>query len=72
MRLPDYHRLDLSATLNFKLGGRIPCTFGASIFNTYNRTNVWYKQFDIVENSIIETNVNYLGITPNINFSIKF
>lgn len=72
MRLPNYHRLDLSATLNFKLGGRIPCTFGASIFNTYNRTNVWYKQFDIVENSIIETNVNYLGITPNINFSIKF
>lgn len=72
MRLPDYHRLDLSATLNFKLGGWIPCTLGASIFNTYNRTNVWYKQFDIVENSIIETNVNYLGITPNINFTVKF
>lgn len=71
-RLPDYHRLDLAATYNFKLGGRIPCTFGMSVFNVYNRTNVWYKQFDIVENTIVETNVNYLGITPNLNFTVKF
>lgn len=71
-RLPDYHRLDLSATLNFKLGQRIPCTLGFSIFNVYNRSNVWYKQFDIISNTIVETNVNYLGITPNINFTVKF
>jgi len=71
-RLPDYHRLDLSATLNMKLGGRIPATLGFSVFNAYNRSNVWYKQFEIVDNTIVETNVNYLGITPNINFTIKF
>jgi len=71
-RLPDYHRLDLSATLNFKLGKRIPATLGFSVFNVYNRSNVWYKQFEIIENTIVETNVNYLGITPNVNFTIKF
>lgn len=71
-RLPDYHRLDLSATLNMKLGGRIPATIGFSVFNAYNRSNVWYKQFEIVDNTIVETNINYLGITPNINFTIKF
>lgn len=71
-RLPDYHRLDLSATLNMKLGGRIPATLGFSVFNVYNRSNVWYKQFEIVDNTVVETNINYLGITPNINFTIKF
>jgi len=71
MRLPDYHRLDLSATYNFKIGGYAPSTIGISIFNVYNRANEWYKEYEIIENQIIETPVYFLGFTPNINFTIK-
>lgn len=71
MRLPDYHRLDLSATYNFKISGYAPASIGMSIFNVYNRPNVWYNEYEIVENQIIETPVYFLGFTPNINFTIK-
>ncbi|WP_243348477.1 TonB-dependent receptor [Parabacteroides sp. FAFU027] len=71
-RLPDYHRMDVAATYNFKLSQKYPCTVNFSIFNLYNRTNIWYKEFQIVNSEVVETNVNYLGILPNVNFSIKF
>lgn len=70
-RLPDYHRLDFSATLNFKLGENSPASLGFSLFNVYNRANVWYKEYEIIENEVIETPVYYLGLTPNITFSVK-
>jgi hypothetical protein len=44
---------------------------GLSIFNVYNHLNTWYKQFTIADGEIIETNINYLGITPNITLSLK-
>lgn len=71
MRLPSYHRLDLSATYSFKIGGYAPATVGISVFNVYNRANEWYKEYEIIENQIIETPVYFLGFTPNINFTIK-
>ncbi len=70
-RLPPYHRLDVSATYNFKLGDAKTST-GLSIFNLYNRENIWYKEFEVVDEEIIETNVNYIGITPSVFFNIKF
>ncbi len=77
LRLPDYHRADISA--NYKLlkgskGDKKRREFGYigfSIFNLYNRTNVWYKTYSIEEGSVIETNVNYSGLTPNITLSLK-
>ncbi len=70
-RLPDYHRLDLSANYNFKIGGKAPATIGFSVFNAYNRSNVWYNEYQVLDNELIETPVYYLSITPNINLSIK-
>lgn len=70
-RLPAYHRLDISATYNFKFFDICPSSFGISIFNLYNRSNVWYMQYEIVENEIVETPVYLLGITPNISLSFK-
>lgn len=70
-RLPNYHRLDLSATLNFKVGESSPASLGFSLFNTYNRANVWYMEYEIVDKEVIETPVYFLGITPNITFSVK-
>lgn len=69
-RLPDYHRLDVAATYNFKLGNA-PSTISVSCFNVYGRKNVWYKQFSIVDNNLVETDVTNLGITPNLTLSIK-
>ncbi|MEG2945370.1 MAG: TonB-dependent receptor [Bacteroidales bacterium] len=71
-RLAPYHRLDLAATYNFKITKRFPCSVNVSVFNLYNQKNVWYKEFQAVDTEIVETDINYLGITPNINFSIKF
>jgi hypothetical protein len=70
-RLPDYHRLDVSATFNFDFGGKLDGSLGASLFNVYNRQNVWYKKFEIVDNYLFETDVTLLSITPNVTFTIK-
>jgi ferric enterobactin receptor len=71
-RLPDYHRLDISAQYNFVLGNMGTATIGLSVFNVYNRKNVWYKQFSVIEGQLVETNVELLGITPNLFLSFKF
>ena len=70
-RLPDYHRLDIAATLDFKFGNHGLGSLGFSIFNLYNHTNTWYKTFELVESELIETDVNLLGLTPNITLSFK-
>ncbi len=77
LRLPDYHRCDIS--VNYKLlrgekgdkKRREIGYIGFSVFNLYNRTNTWYKQYSIEEGEVIETDVNYLGITPNLTLSLK-
>ncbi|MGL4630930.1 MAG: TonB-dependent receptor [Leadbetterella sp.] len=70
-RLPDYHRLDLSATYNFNHNFNV----GFSVFNVYNRTNVWYKRYEVINDNDVSylntTNVNYLGFTPNVILSWK-
>ncbi|MBT4409678.1 MAG: TonB-dependent receptor [Bacteroidetes bacterium] len=70
-RLPDYHRLDVSAQYKFTMGDLGVGTLGLSLFNMYNRKNIWYKQFEIIEGELIETNIELLGFTPNISFSIN-
>ncbi len=77
LRLPNYHRADVSANYKLLAGSkgdkkrREIGYIGFSIFNVYNRTNVWYKTYTIESGSIIQTNVNYTGITPNITLSFK-
>lgn len=70
-RLPAYHRMDIAA--NYKLfgkkNGKEFGSIGLSIFNVYNRINTWYKQYTIVNNQILQNNVNYLGLIPNLTFS---
>ncbi len=70
-RLPDYQRMDISASYNFFLG-KAKSQLGLSIFNLYNHTNIWYKNFEIIENDMVVTDVKTLGITPNIFFNVKF
>jgi ferric enterobactin receptor len=78
LRLPDYHRFDISANYKLLLGTngdtrrREIGYISFSLFNVYNRKNIWYKQYAIESGQVIETNITYLGITPNITLSLKF
>jgi ferric enterobactin receptor len=77
LRMPDYHRLDLSASYKLLMGRpddkkrRELGTLSISLFNVYGHRNIWYKQFAIVDSKIIETNIYYLGLTPNITLSFR-
>ncbi|MCG8327198.1 MAG: TonB-dependent receptor [Chitinophagales bacterium] len=67
-RLPDYHRLDLSCTYDFRLGSS-KANLGLSIYNLYGRNNVWYKEYEVVEGELLETDVSLLGFTPSLFFN---
>ena len=76
-RLPDYHRLDLSATLkgkrkNSKRGGH-EWVFG--LYNAYNRANATSIYFVENEDKKGESKAfkSYLfGITPGVTYNFKF
>lgn len=70
-RLPSYHRLDLAATYNFDriFGGK--GSLSLSVFNVYNRSNIWYKNYEVISNTVVGNNVYYLGVTPNLSFSYR-
>jgi hypothetical protein len=64
--------MDIAATYLFRSEeGREVGSIGVSIFNVYNRKNVWYNQYQIIDQQIVQTNIQYLGITPNITLSLK-
>ncbi|WP_084362735.1 carboxypeptidase-like regulatory domain-containing protein [Roseivirga echinicomitans] len=79
-RLPEYHRLDVSAKYRFQLG--LGSAYVAlSIFNLYDRENVFDTKVSVIapadsrnrRNPIISsTNVALMGITPNLSFGIEF
>lgn len=65
LRFDDYHRLDLSATVDFNLGSS-KASLGLSLFNIYNRKNTWYKEYEVIEGELLETNISLLGFTPSL------
>jgi hypothetical protein len=71
LRLPDYHRLDVAVRYNWKGKRKGENSIGISVFNLYNRENVWYKTFEVSDHQLAETDVNFLGITPNISLSLN-
>ena len=70
-RLPGYHRLDLFASYRFRVAGS-QSILGATVFNAYDRKNVWYKEFDVVEGEIFENNILYMGLTFNLFLTLRF
>jgi hypothetical protein len=72
-RLPAYQRLDLGVTYRFK---NAETNFewgslGLSIFNVYDHKNIWYKEYSIIDGTVLETNKLFLGFTPNITYTAK-
>lgn len=70
-RLPPYHRLDISAHYLAK-AGKFDIDIGLSVFNLYNRRNVWYREYDFTDTPPVISEIRYLGATPNLSAEIKF
>ena len=75
-RLPAYHRLDLSATLNPKKNRerKVKGEWVFSIYNAYNRMNAASINFrtneDTGKNEAIKTSI--FGILPSVTYNFKF
>jgi hypothetical protein len=72
-RLPAYHRLDLG--INYHLRKKETKAewgnIGLSVFNLYNRRNIWYKEYQVIDGTVIETDKLFLGFTPNLTLTLK-
>ncbi|MEI6456233.1 MAG: TonB-dependent receptor [bacterium] len=87
-RLPDYHRLDLSATYTFnKPGNRYQHSLTLTLYNAYGRLNPFSVNFNkvmddngniVVPSNLdgqyerIPTTISVAGIIPSINYLFKF
>ncbi|MCH4552133.1 TonB-dependent receptor plug domain-containing protein [Aestuariibaculum lutulentum] len=79
-RLPNYHKLDVSATyaFNFSRSERWKGKLGVSFLNVYNQKNVLSRKYEIAKSTeddgfvLREINKNSLGFTPNLVFRIDF
>lgn len=77
-RLPLYHRLDISATLEGKRNGR--WIFG--VYNVYNRLNpatIYFREKTIVTDTGVDRTgetealkFGYFGIIPSVTYEFKF
>lgn len=80
-RLPEYHRLDVSASYKFTPGTKFGITIGGSVFNLYNRKNIRDYGFvhkldsggkDVIPQYIYRTESYYLGRVPSVFITIDF
>ncbi len=62
-RLPDYQRLDLSASRKFE-SDHWSTEVGISVFNAYNYKNVWYREYNLDTYPITVADAVMLGLTP--------
>jgi hypothetical protein len=70
-RLPAYHRLDLAVNREWRLWSARG-TVGVTVFNVYDRQNVWYKQFQGFSSQLVETDVHLMGRAFNVSMGLRF
>lgn len=74
-RMPDYHRLDLAATLESKPGKRFRSNWSFGLYNAYNRRNAYVIDFRENEHDSNVTEayqVALFGIIPSVTWNFKF
>ncbi len=79
MRLPDYHRLDISAAYEFN-GKNWKGKIGFSVYNLYDSRTLISREYerhyndlgDIVATGYAVRDYYSLGITPNVFFRVRF
>ena len=74
-RMPDYHRLDLSATLEGKLKRSYQSSWTFGLYNAYNRHNAYTIDFrdnpdDPTRTQAVQTAL--FGIIPSVTWNFKF
>ena len=74
-RMPDYHRLDLAATLEARSGNKLKSSWSFGIYNVYNRKNAFSIDFqddpdDTTKTQAIQTTL--FGIIPSVTWNFKF
>jgi hypothetical protein len=74
-RMPDYHRLDLNATLDAKPGKKFQSSWTFGVYNAYNRQNAYIIEFqddpdDASRTQAVQTAL--FGIIPSITWNFKF
>ena len=74
-RMPDYHRLDVNATLNGKPGRKYQSSWTFGFYNAYNRHNAYTIDFqdnpdDTTRTQAVQTAL--FGIIPSITWNFKF
>lgn len=74
-RMPDYHRLDLAATLEAKPGNSLQSSWSFGFYNVYNRKNAYSINFrddpaDATKTQAVQTTL--FGIIPSVTWNFKF
>ncbi len=71
--LPDYLRMDLSATYDLRLAPGLDSTVGLSLWNVMDRKNTINTYFVLNdEDQVVRVDNESLGITPNLSFRVRF
>ncbi len=74
-RMPDYHRLDVSATWNFKKKGNFESELVFSVYNVYNRANAYSIEFRPNEDDPVQMEAVQLSlfkIVPSVSYHFNF
>lgn len=74
-RMPDYHRLDFSATLEGKPSKKLKSSWSFGLYNLYNRKNAFSIDFrdnpdDKSKTQAVRTTL--FGIIPSVTWNFKF
>lgn len=72
-RLPEYFRIDLSVTYNFKLMTGVKAFTGVSLWNLLGNKNIYNSFYRLDRDFEIEKiEQTGLGFTPNVTFRVSF
>ena len=74
-RMPDYHRLDIGATMILKKTNFSEMSLTFSLYNAYNRKNAYTISFEENKDNPLNTDAVRLalfGIVPSITFNFSF
>ncbi|MCU7550681.1 TonB-dependent receptor [Chitinophagaceae bacterium LB-8] len=74
-RMPNYHRLDFSATKQLKKGKRFSSELNFSVFNVYGRANAYQIDFQESEDHPDKTEAvktSLFTFVPSISYNFKF
>ncbi len=74
-RMPDYHRLDVSATWSFKKKKSFESELVFSVYNAYNRANAYSLEFRPNEDNpkqMEAVQLSLFKIVPSVSYHFKF